>query len=145
MRSTMGGEAHPAQRGFVYDRQLTKNVVEMDAYARLFKTTVPDTDCPVLVLLDHLAAFPSVCQLFMFSALAFLGFPDGLINLIAALYADGALLWQGPGAEEVCRNTSGVAQGCPSSGMLASRTRSCDGATRFCAESAHRHGPRLRR
>lgn len=37
------------------------NVVEMDAYARLFRTTALDTDCPVLVLLDLLAAFPIVC------------------------------------------------------------------------------------
>lgn len=66
-----------------------------------------------------------MCHLFMFSALAFLGFPDGLINAIAALCADGAL--QGPGAEEV--PLSGVCS-------FASWTRSCDVFTRFCRERA---------
>lgn len=118
MRATVASEAHPAQRGFVCGRQLTANIVEMDAYARLFRTTVPDEDRPVLAMLDLLAAFPSVCRRFLFCVLVFLGFPDGLVCIVRALYDSGDMLWQGPMAAVVCQATSGVAQGCPLSGVL---------------------------
>lgn len=84
---------------------------------RASSTRVPDSDCLVLALLDLLAAFPGVNRTFLFRTLEFLGFPPASCRL-CALYDDGALLWQGSPIQEVCCVTSGVAQGCPLSGVL---------------------------
>lgn len=80
MNATVSRESHPAQRGFVEGRRLTANIVEMHAYASIFHKMVPDSGCPVLVLLDLLAAFPSINRAFLFRTLEWLprrSDPDG--------------------------------------------------------------------
>lgn len=47
MKRTVSKAVSGAQRGFAGGRQLTTCIVEMDAYTRLFRTTMPDSDCPV--------------------------------------------------------------------------------------------------
>lgn len=111
MTKMVSQEKHAGQRGFVGERQLTTKIMEMDAYTGLFCTTVPDSGCSVLAMLNLLAAFPIACRLFLVCALLFLDFPDGLAQVVKALYDSGTFLSQGPSICVVCRAVRGVAQG----------------------------------
>lgn len=94
MNATVSRESHPTEREFVGGRQVTADILEMDAYARLFCTIAPNSDCPVK-------------RAFLFRAVEFLGFPDGLIRTVWVLHADSTSLWQRPLAAKRSLNERG--------------------------------------
>lgn len=65
MRDNLSRESHPAQRGFVPGRGLSKSAIELDAYARALAAKAPPDDVVVLLLLDIEAAFPSMRRQYM--------------------------------------------------------------------------------
>lgn len=113
--------AHPSQRGVIKGRQLTANVVELDAHSRVasFVARAAPAMDPLAALFDFLAAFPSVCQAFVLAALASGGFHAGQCASVAGLYAN-ASVWVGLSGEQemLFWVRSGIVQGCPLSGLL---------------------------
>ncbi|MFM7985795.1 MAG: reverse transcriptase domain-containing protein, partial [Candidatus Fonsibacter sp.] len=73
----------PAQRGFLKGRSMNENILEMDYHAKLASL---DLRCPVLILFDFKAAFPSVHHDFMWSVLEALAIPQKWRRMIALFY-----------------------------------------------------------
>lgn len=65
MRDNLREKSHPTQRGFVPGRSLTRNAVELDAYARTVAAKAEPDDFAVLLFFDVEAAFPSACSQFL--------------------------------------------------------------------------------
>ena len=105
------------QRGFVGDRQLLQNAVDLDQASRVaahlysagddackFSEILfsrPDIDIgnvPVTVLWDYVAAFPSVAHAWLFLVLEAIKLPAGLLNVVRALYDDGDAFAEDNGA-----------------------------------------------
>jgi hypothetical protein len=117
--------ANRLQRGFIYDRQMLQNVVDLDAHARiqamrardLHGDQVLDTleNCSALTFWDFATAFPSVNLTWLHLALRAAGVPKGLRRLVAALYTSNAAFARVDGSDNfLFWVTSGVLQGCPS-------------------------------
>ena len=70
----------PIQRGFVPGRQLTSNVLDLDAYAHIHALSSDSNKLPLLVFFDFAAAFPSISHTWLFLILRALNFPIGFIN-----------------------------------------------------------------
>ena len=81
-----------SQRGFVQKRQLTRNVVDMDAMARIYSMTSSKSNLPYLAFFDFAAAFPSVAHEWIYMSLKATGIPSSYINIIQALYNKNAAL-----------------------------------------------------
>ena len=112
----LGAWVSEEQRGFVPDRSLLMNVVDLEDEAML--TSLQASEGGVL-LVDFAAAFPSVSQDFLRAALAHIGVPTSALNILAALYYRNGCLIQVQG----CRYpgfamTAGIRQGCPLSPLL---------------------------
>jgi len=118
------------QRGFCRNRQLSLNIVDLDAYMRVFNIAVsrsflgssglPDIGTiPATVLYDFCNAFPTVLHEWLFLVLGAYNVPLEIRNIILALYTcicayssgvgDGSLLFEVLG---------GVKTGCPLSSLL---------------------------
>jgi hypothetical protein len=115
------------QRGFVPDRQLIENVVNLDTAARIssakgntqFDSPMNPRLCPILALWDIASAFPSVSHEWLMLVLDLIGAPCGLRNLVRALYrACRAFAVMNGDIRFLYFVQSGVLQGCPLSGML---------------------------
>jgi hypothetical protein len=111
-----GSICNPSQRGFLPNRRLIDNVVEIDfecrqAYVRGKRGA--------LVLVDFSAAFPSLSQDFMFKVLEKQNVPEQYIRAIQQLYKGNMQFIQleGSTTPSFCIN-SGVRQGCPLSPIL---------------------------
>ena len=155
-RTALSSNASRLQRGFVPDRQMIENVLDLDTAARIygarghedFEQGELSTLCPLISLWDLMAAFPSVKHGWLFVVIENAGFPSGWINIIKAMYTlvrtfarcDADLLF-------LYWVLSGVLQGCPLSGMifafaidpflrkLSSEVDDADvGCTRACAD-----------
>lgn len=87
-RKAMRSGDHATQRGFVPLRDLTRNILETDAYARAIGLAVPPGDMRLMMFLDIEAAFLSVSRSFLRAALRHRGFPPGAFCLIKAMYHD---------------------------------------------------------
>lgn len=124
-----------------------RNVVELDTYARALHSTVPAGDQPFLLLWDMAAAFPSVSRRWLRTVLELLGKPVAAIRVIEAVNDGTVLLLNMDGVVTVGLVTSGIAQGCPLSGVLfvcatdpkgrrihATLARSKSGMLRQCAD-----------
>ena len=109
--------AVPWQRGFLKDRHLLNNVLEVDAYA--LKCSLLSDDDTAILLLDFAAAFPSISRSFIFLSLHYAGFPKEIIRAIESMYDDNIHYIKFGG---VCKKSftarSGVRQGCPLSSTL---------------------------
>lgn len=92
MRPILSKAVHPTQRGFVADRDLVRNIAELDTYARALHTTVMSDDLLVLLLCDMAAAFPSVSRRWLRAVLERLGVPRPAIRVIEALNSGMLLL-----------------------------------------------------
>ena len=106
----------PQQQGFLPQRSILKNVVDID-YAAM--TTALTNNNGALVLFDFASAFPSISQDYMFSLLAATGVPTNALNMIKALYDNNRCTVQTNGAQiRGFTMTAGVRQGCPLSPLL---------------------------
>lgn len=118
MLPILSKEAHPTQTGFVAGRDLVRNVVELDTYARAMHTTVMSDDDLVLLLCDMAATFSSVTRRWLRAVLRRLGVPLAVIRVIDALKSGMLLLLNMGGVMAVGLLTSGIAPVCPLSGVL---------------------------
>ena len=130
--------ASKIQRGFVNDRVLVQNVVDLDFASRAgalryggskhgydfdSDLSIRRDGCigrlPVLTLYDFASAFPSVAHAWLFAVLVCIRVPKGALNVFEALYKDCDAYWCGGGVEYwLFKIISGVLQGCPLSGSL---------------------------
>ena len=84
----------PQQQGFLGNRSILKNVLDID-YAAM--VTALTSDKGALVLFDFAAAFPSISQTYMMDLLTSLGLPRCALNLIQAFYDNNRCLVQNNG------------------------------------------------
>ena len=99
------------QRGFMKDRQIIENVIEIDW--EMMKVTVAGSK-GALVLFDFTAAFPSVCHEYMWEALSSMGVPPQAIRAYQKLYQHNThSIRMGGSTWDSVTVSSGVRQGCP--------------------------------
>ena len=104
------------QRGFLNNRFLLENVVDIDFEAR--RLYLKDTN-GALVLIDLSAAFPSISQEYLFNVLERQGVPVCFRNAIKCFYKNNQHFTKMDGeVSESFRVQSGVRQGCPMSPVL---------------------------
>ena len=72
----MAPQINPIQRGFVYGRQFTLNIVELDTVSRMF-SNMPQLMMPILMLFDFESAFPSILHHWIDCVLRHGNFLDG--------------------------------------------------------------------
>ena len=127
------------QRGFIFERQLLQNVVDLDFSCREssldFNARNPywkfteDLSLvrkgivgmlPVLLLFDFAAAFPSVSHKWLRAVLVACKIPLGILNLFDCLYTgnEGYCSVSGGEVRWIFSVLCGVLQGCPLSGSL---------------------------
>ena len=106
----------PQQQGFLGNRSILKNVLDID-YAAM--TTALTNNQGALVLFDFASAFPSISQDYMLDLLTKLGVPQNAMNMIRALYDNNRCTVQVNGTQvDGFTMTAGVRQGCPLSPLL---------------------------
>ena len=117
--------ARPEQRGFINDRMIIQNVldVEASAAAAALRTSLApgplSLNNPAAVFYDFGAAFPSLAQRFLWILLLAIGFPAGVVSAIQELYRDNDHFWHFKGIKRFLFTVrSGVKQGCPLSTAL---------------------------
>jgi hypothetical protein len=108
---------HDAQRGFIEGRILTDNVLELDCMTECH--LIKDDVCVGQMYFDILAAFPSAAWKWIFFVLETMLCPRWLINLVKGLYFGSSSNFVLSGVIGcLIKITSGIKQGCPSSGSL---------------------------
>jgi endonuclease/exonuclease/phosphatase family metal-dependent hydrolase len=123
-RRAMKSSTHKSQRGFVPDRHLIENVIDLDSASRIFafqNSSHPKlSKLPaILAFWDFAAAFPSVFHKFIFAVLEARGFPLGFIDFIKSLYFFNAAYYSDGGSFIfLFWIFSGVLQGCNASAFL---------------------------
>ena len=106
----------PAQRGFLPNRSMLANVVEVEEQAML--TSLQEDD-GALILFDFKAAFPSVSHDFILATLRHIGMPEHALRLVQCLYDNNYCDIALQGARfEGFPITAGIRQGCPLSPLL---------------------------
>lgn len=118
LRPILAASVHQTQRGFVMGREMSRNVLELDTYARAMHSTVLGSDLPALLLCDMTAAFPSINRYWMYAVLQCLGMPLGAVRVVEAIYDEMVLMTRLGGCQTIGDVTSGIPQGCPLSGAL---------------------------
>ena len=108
---------HEAQRGFRKGKQLTDNVLSLDAFTE--RHLILGAPLPAQILMDIKAVFPSVLWLWVLFVLERMGCPWWLVNAVKALYRGSSVTPSlgstvGPGFLV----SSGIKQGCPMSGDI---------------------------
>ncbi|CAK0839907.1 unnamed protein product, partial [Prorocentrum cordatum] len=120
MKPIVAEGAHGAQKGFLPKRRFIEHVVAMGAQSRIaaMHDDLTNKD-PLMVLYDFGDAFPSTCRTWLNIALEKADFPEGVRNMIEAVYLLPVAFANLAGAiEYFCALTSGILQGCPWSGTL---------------------------
>lgn len=106
----------PMQRGFLSNRSMLANVVDVDFQAMRVSLK---SNRGALILFDFKAAFPSVSHEFILESLRHLGMPRRALNLVRCLYHSNrcqlSLLGNRYPGFEI---TAGIRQGCPLSPLL---------------------------
>jgi hypothetical protein len=106
----------PEQRGFLPNRSLLANVVDLEDEA--MQTSLRESEGAIF-LLDFAAAFPSVSQQFLRAALRHVGFPPAALRFVDALYYKNGCRIQVKGSNfDGFAMTGGIRQGCPLSPLL---------------------------
>ena len=108
---------HEAQRGFRKGKQLTDNVLALNAFTE--RHLILGAPLPAQILMDIKAVFPSVLWSGVFCVLDKMGCLLWLISAIKALYRGSPVTLSlgstvGPGFQV----SSGIKQGCPMSGDI---------------------------
>ena len=107
------------QNGFVLGRQLLQNIVNLDTFARAVTFGDASMFLPILMFFDFAAAFPSVLHRWLFKVIEKQGMPEGMRNVVKALYSNCKAFMRTPsGLHFLFVILSGVLQGCPFSGTL---------------------------
>ena len=114
------------QRGFCHGRQLALNVVDLDAYLRLYNSCGNFSDpcsrigeLPCLALYDFCNAFPTLVHEWLFMVLKMYNFPIELQWIIWWLYQDITAYSSGTGnGSFLFYVLGGVKTGCPLSSLL---------------------------
>ena len=106
-----------AQRGFITDRVMVENVVEIESAA--MKAFFPQNNKAALILFHFAAAFPYVSRRYMWLVLEAICLPDHVIRAVKALYKNNHhyLSFCGRLIYAFC-SAAGVRQGCPASTSL---------------------------
>ena len=120
--------ARPEQHGFIHDRLILQNVVDIESHAlraalrSSLSPGTPSTDQlvnPAAIFFDFGAAFPSLAQEFLWALLAHIGFPPPVLRALRELYRDNVHYWRFGGyTRPLFTVHSGVKQGCPFSTTL---------------------------
>ena len=84
LRRICDDTVHEAQRGFRKGKQLTDNVLSLNAFTE--RHLMLGAPLPAQVLMDIKAAFPSVLWSWVFFVLGKMGCPWWLVNAVKALY-----------------------------------------------------------
>ena len=116
------------QRGFCLGRQLCLNIVELDAFQRVYdcignSSTLSRgfeaSEIPVPALSDICNVFPSVAQVCFFAVLRCLKLSSKVINIILHLYSHCAAYFCGIGTGDLLFYVlARVRTGCPLSAIL---------------------------
>ena len=116
------------QRGFCPGRQFCLNIVELDAFQRVYDCIANSStlssgfeaaECPVLALFDMCNAFPSIAHVWLFAVLRCLKISSEIINIILHLYSNCAAYSCGIGTGDLLFYVlAGVRTGCPMSANL---------------------------
>jgi hypothetical protein len=105
------------QRGFIKDRQLGDNRVEIEAYGILLSMMA--STMPAMAFFDFRAAFPSVQHAWLFFVLVHMGLPTRIVEAIRKLYNNCIVhLVFGGARHPGFKLLSGIKQGCPLSGTI---------------------------
>ena len=105
------------QRGFVPDRYMNDNILELEAYGLL--ASLFGKPRPCFALWDFRAAFPSVEHEWIFFVLVAMMLPGFVIHAIKQLYKHCKVVIVFAGMRKEGFNiTAGIKQGCPLSGTL---------------------------
>ena len=117
--------ARPEQNGFIMERIILQNVVDVESSAleaalRACMQSGPDLLLnPAAIFFDFGAAFPSLAQLFLWLLLGFIGFPEFVVSALKELYRENKHFWRFRGQLRYLYTVySGVKQGCPFSTSL---------------------------
>ncbi len=88
------------QRGFLPNRSMLANIVDLEAQAT--HRSLEEED-PAIVLFDFAAAFPCISQEFIISMLDQLGLPQEAIRLVRSLYHhhEGRVTLEGSGGKTI--------------------------------------------
>ena len=106
----------PRQQGFLSNRSIIRNLLQLDTASMITSLTQPDGAC---VLLDFASAFPSISQEFLFEVLRHIGLPRNSLNLLTSLYSNSFCeVKQGNTTVPGFSLQTGVRQGCPLSPLL---------------------------
>ena len=114
------------QRGFIADRMMVDNVIEMDTYGRIFAMQLEyaplqggDQRLPAMAFFDFAAAFPSVAWRFLWLCMHFAGLPRPYIRAFKKVYANNVHFLRFMGRVfRAYTNASGVKTGGTASGTL---------------------------
>lgn len=85
LRPILSKEVRQTQSGVVACRDLVRNVVGLDIFARALHTTIASDDLAVLLLFDMFAALPSVSGRWLRVVLERLGVPRAAIPIFDIL------------------------------------------------------------
>jgi hypothetical protein len=104
------------QRGFLWQRFITSNVVDIDVASMKVRATNLKG---ATILVDFQAAFPSLDHEFLKASLIAIGFPREVVNALTYFYVDNKhfIRVQGKIFNSITV-LSGVRQGCPLSPVL---------------------------
>jgi len=114
------------QRGFCRGRQLATNVVDLDAFGRVFNEKYPGPwspqdvhNFPVMALYDFCNAFPTIIHEWLFLVLRTIGLPTPFLQAFKWLYTDVSAYSSGIGDNTYLFPVlGGVKTGCPASSIL---------------------------
>ena len=129
------------QRGFIRDRKMLDNILELEAYG--LGAQLRGLRYAVLIFLDFAAAFPSIFHQWILFVLGAMGFPDWVMSYFQWLYA-------GSRAQVVYKGKRwgwihffrGVRQGCPSAAVTF--VLALDPMLRWLSDKALRAGDDIR-
>ena len=114
------------QRGFCHGRQLALNIVDLDAYMRVFNDLARGLDfanriaeIPAVALYDYSNAFPTLAHEWIFLVLRALGIPGPIRRVIYSLYSNITAFSSGADDDSFLFHVlGGVRTGCPLSSIL---------------------------
>ena len=117
LRRICDSTVHEAQRGFRKGKQLTDNVLSLDAFTE--RHLILGAPLPAQILMDIKAAFPSVLWSWVVFVLERLACPWWLVNADKALYRGSSVaLSLGSTVSPGFLVSSGIKRGCPMSGDI---------------------------
>ena len=116
------------QRGFLQDRRMVDNIIEMDTYQRIISLSTrrhPDTQTSngigraILAFFDFAAAFPSVAWTYLWMCMHYCGLPRPYIRAFKKIYANNVHFMRFMGkVYRAYTNASGVKTGGTASGTI---------------------------